>query len=448
MYEQLRATIRDDLPRTLRELEELVRIPSVSAPGFDPAAVRSSAEAVARLMRDAGLADVRLLESEGAHPAVFGTAAGPPGAPTVLLYAHHDVQPPGPREQWESDPFEPVERNGRLYARGAADDKSGIAMHLGTIRALRDLPVTVKMFVEGEEEIGSLHLNHFLATHGDALEADVIIVGDAGNWAPGLPAITTSLRGMAECIVTVRTLEHAVHSGVLGGSYPDAISALARMLASLHDDRGNVAVEGLEWGEAEGPDLDPQDVRDQAAPLPGVQTLGSGKMTTRLWRRPAISIVAIEAVPIAEAINQIVPEARAKVSMRTAPGQDPHAAMDALVAHLERSAPWGVDVDVQPGATGEAFELDTTGPAHGATREAMEIGYGHAPLEMGVGGSIPFVAAFAHRFPRAEVILIGAADMTSRIHGPNESLELADLERAILSQTVALQLIGGHATTS
>ena len=448
MYEDLRATINRDLPRTRSELEAMVRIPSVSAPGFDPAEVHRSAEAVAQLLRESGLDDVQLFELEGAHPAVFGTKAGPPGAPTVLLYAHHDVQPAGPAEQWTSDPFEPVERDGRLFARGAADDKAGIAMHLGTVRAFDDLPVTVKVLVEGEEEIGSRHLEAFLSSHGDELDADVIIVGDAGNWAPGTPAITTSLRGIVECTVTVRTLEHGVHSGTLGGAYPDAIAALARMIATLHDDDGAVAVEGLVHGEAEGPDVDPDDIRQQANPLPGVETLGNGKMITRLWHRPAISVVAFESVPISEAINQIVPEARAKISMRTAPGQDPGEAFDALASHLQKVAPWGVHVALERGATGEAIELDTTGPAYSAMRRAMELGYGVPPIDMGVGGSIPFVAAFAERFPGAEVILIGVADMSSQIHAPDESLEIADLERAIVSQAIALAMFGETAETS
>ncbi len=448
MYEDLRATIHDDLPLLRRELDRLIRIPSVSAPGHDPELVRASADAVARLLTEAGLEDVQLLEVEGAHPAVYGRAEGPPDAPTVLLYAHHDVQPPGPVDQWTSDPFEPVERDGRLFARGAADDKAGIVMHVGTIRALRNAPVNLKVFIEGEEEIGSVHLVDFLDRYGDLLEADVIVVGDAGNWAPGTPALTTSLRGLVDCTVTVRTLRHAVHSGMLGGAYPDAIAVLSRIIASLYDDDGTVAIEGLLSDDAPGPDIGVADIEEQADPLPGVRTLGSGKMTSRLWRQPALSVVAIEAVPLDGAINQIVPEARAKLSLRTAPGQDPAEAMDALVAHVEAAVPWGAHVEVTRGAQGDAFDIETSGPAYDAIRRGMEEGYGMPPLEMGVGGSIPFVGAFADRYPGAEVVLIGVGDMTSRIHGPDESLELADLERAIVAQSVALLELASHAERS
>ncbi len=445
MYDDLRATIHNDLPLLRRELDRLIRIPSVSAPGHDPSHVRESADTVARQLREAGLEDVQVLEVAGAHPAVYGRADGPPDAPTVLLYAHHDVQPAGPVDQWTSDPFEPVERDGRLFARGAADDKAGIVMHLGTIRALHDAPINLKVFIEGEEEIGSLHLVDFLDQYGDLLDADVIIVGDAANWAPGTPAVTTSLRGLVDCTVTVRTLHHGVHSGVMGGAYPDAITALARIIASLHDADGTVAIEGLLADDAPGPDVDLADIEEQASPLSGVRTLGSGKMSSRLWRRPALAVVAVEAVPIDAAINQIVPQARAKLSLRIAPGQNADEAMEALVAHVESAAPWGAHVEVARGAQGDAFDLDTAGPAYHAIRRGMEEAYGMPPLEMGVGGSIPFVGAFADRYPEAEVLLIGAGDMTSRFHGPDESLELADLERAIVAQSIALVELASEA---
>src|SRR5680860_1029944 len=246
MYSDLATAVRDGFPQARAELEELVRIPSVSAPGFDPQQVRRSAEMVASLLEATGFSGVRLLEIEGAHPAVYGEIAAPEGAPTVLLYAHHDVQPPGPDEEWYSTPFEPIERDGRLIGRGTADDKCGIVMHLAAVRAFGgNVPVGVKIFMEGEEEIGSANLEAYLEQNKDLLEADVIVIGDAGNWSEGVPALTTSLRGLVDCTIEVRTLEHAIHSGVFGGPIPDAITAMSRVIASLHDDAGNVAVAGL-----------------------------------------------------------------------------------------------------------------------------------------------------------------------------------------------------------
>ena len=443
MYQHLRTAVALDTGRIRDELEAMVRIPSVSADGYDPAEVRRSAEFVVQLLKSSGIDQVRLLEIDGAHPAVYGIKQGPEGAPTILLYAHHDVQPPGPQEQWETSPFEPFERDGRMYGRGSADDKAGIAMHLGSIRAFGDdLPVTIKVFIEGEEEIGSAHLIEFLDTYRELLASDAIIIGDAGNWRIGVPGLTTSLRGLVDCTVTVRTMKYAVHSGSFGGTYPDAITALARTLSKLHNDDGSVAVEGLRAGDADPLDLTKEELDEQMLPVDGLQLSGSGTLTSRLWRQPSISVIAIEAVPLHEAINQLVPEARAKVSMRIAPGQDAARALEALKSHIERSAPWGAEVIVTKGTTAEAFDLDTGGAMYEAYREGMREGYGQEPVEMGMGGSIPFVAAFEERYPDAAVLLVGVADPMSRYHGPNESVELADLESATLAQAIAFASLG------
>ncbi|GMR01964.1 MAG: dipeptidase [Acidimicrobiia bacterium] len=443
MHDNLRAAIASDRDRIQAELEGMIRIPSVSAAGYDAIEVRRSAEFVADLMRSSGLEDVHLLEIEGAHPAVYGSKKGPEGSPTVLLYAHHDVQPPGPAQQWETAPFEPFERDGRLYGRGSADDKAGIEMHLASIRAFADeLPVNVKVFIEGEEEALSEHLVDFLDTYRELLTSDAIVIGDAGNWRVGLPGLTTSLRGVVDCIVTVRTMKYAVHSGSFGGTYPDAITSLARILAQLHNDDGSVAVPGLVTGDADPLDLTEAELAEQVLPVDGLEALGSGTLTSRLWRKPAISVLAIEAVPIAEAINQLVPEARAKVSMRIPPGQDANEALEALKAHIHTSAPWGIEVIINDGATGEAMDLDTNGPMYDAYRSGMRAGYGIEPVEIGMGGSIPFVAAFSERYPDAAVLLVGVSDPTSRYHGPNESVELADLESAIVAQSIAFSNLG------
>ncbi|MBT8213534.1 MAG: dipeptidase [Acidimicrobiia bacterium] len=445
MFDELASAIDSLFPEIRSQLEDLVRIPSVSAPGFDPGEVRRSAEATMELAEAAGMSGVRLLEHADAHPAVFAEIAAPEGAPTVLLYAHHDVQPAGPHTDWTiNDPFEPEERDGRLFGRGSADDKSGIVMHLAAIRAHgSNPPVGVKLFVEGEEEIGSLHLTDFLAEHGELLRADAIVIADSANWRVGTPTLTTSLRGLVDCVVEVRTLEHGVHSGMFGGVVPDALTSLVRLLATLHDESGEVAIDGLVTGESDPLDLTEAELRQQAGVVDGVQLLGEGSLTTRMWTKPAAAVLAIDAPGVGEAINQLVPVARAKVSVRIAPGDDPKRAMDALVAHLEARAPWGASVTVTRGASGEAFALDTTGTAYDAYRQAFEFAWGKPTIDMGVGGSIPFVAAFADAYPDASILLTGVGDPTSGAHGPNESLDLEELRRGCLAEAIALQLLAG-----
>ncbi len=443
-HKDLSAAVDEGFETVLAHLEALIRIPSVSCPGFDPGEVRRSAEAAASLLGAAGFSGVRLLEIEGAHPAVFGEIPAPPGQPTVLLYAHHDVQPPGPDEEWDTDPFEPVERNGRLYGRGSCDDKAGIAVHLGAVLAHGGRPpVGVKVLFEGEEEIGSLHLGHFLTDHVSALAADAIVIADSENWRVGEPALTTSLRGLVDCVVEVRTLRSAVHSGQFGGVYPDAIMCLARILSTLHDKRGNVAIPGLVGSESEPLDLTEEELAEQAGVVPGVKPIGEGGLTSRLWTRPAVSVLAVDAPPVLGAINQLVPVARAKVSMRIAPGQDPDAAADALRRHLESSAPWGAEVTIHDGARGAAFSLDGDNATSQAFRMAMRAAWGRDPVDIGVGGTIPFVSAFADSYPDAHILLTGAADPTSGAHGPNESLDLGDLRRTVLAEAVALRLLSG-----
>ncbi len=442
MYTDLTTAVHDGFPRIRAELEQLVRIPSISAPGFDPGQVRQSAEKIALFLEESGFSEIRLLEIEGAHPAVYGEIPAPDGAPTVLLYAHHDVQPPGPDEDWESTPFDPIERDGRLLGRGTADDKCGVVMHLGAVRAFGgNLPVGVKIFMEGEEEIGSANLGAFLERHKDLLSSDVIVIADASNWREGTPALTTSLRGLVDCTIEVRTLKHAVHSGMFGGAIPDAITAMSRVIASLHDDEGNVAIPGLVTGESDDLDLTEDELREQAGTVDGLRLLGDGGLTTRLWRKPAIAVLAVDAPPISHAINQLVPVARAKVSMRVSPGQDPQAAREALIAHLEAAVPWGAEITITPGALGAAFDLDTTNPASTAFKEAFRIAYGNDTVEIGIGGSIPFVAAFEEAYPEASILLTGVMDPGSRIHGPNESLSLVDLERGTVGEAIALRML-------
>lgn len=442
MHEDLRSNVEKLLPELLEDLDDLIRVPSVSAPGYDPAEVQNSAEMTRRLLSAAGLADARLLEIDGAHPAVYASSPAPPGAPTVLLYAHHDVQPPGPDEEWDTPPFEPIHRGGRVYGRGSSDDKANIIVHVGAIRSFSGtLPVGVKVLVEGEEEIGSTHLGQFLDRYQELLAADVIVIADTGTWDVGVPTLTTSLRGLVDCVVEVRTLQYAVHSGGFGGAVPDAITALARLLATLHDDKGEVVVAGLVSRDETTLDLTEEQLREQAESVAGIELIGSGSITSRLWTKPAISVVAIDAPPIAEAINQLVPMARAKVSLRIAPGDDPQRAMAALHKHLEENVPWGAEISVVPGATGEAFAGATEGWAWDAFREALTEAWGAPTAAMGIGGSIPFVAYLAARFPEASILLTGVADPGSRAHGPNESQDLTELRNGMLAEAIALRLL-------
>lgn len=444
MHDDLRSTVRDLFPSLRADLERLVRIPSISAAAYDPEQLEASAAATAEILSDAGFEGVRLLRVEGAHPAVFGEVPAPPGAPTVLLYAHHDVQPPGPDDQWDLAPFEPVERDGRLYGRGSSDDKGGIVVHAGAVRAFGGRPpVGVKVFVEGEEEVGSSHLPAYLDEYADLLEADLIVVADSANWKVGHPAITTSLRGVVSAIVEVAVLRSGVHSGMAGGAVPDALTILTRILATLHDADGSVAVPGLISYESDPLDLTDADVRSDFGVLDGVRLIGTGALTSRMWTKPSISVLAIDAPPVAESINQLLARARAKVSMRIAPGEDPVEAEAALHAHILSADAWGAQVTVTRSEVGKPFLADTSDDRVQALRTAFEVAWGTDVAEIGIGGSIPFVADFERLFPEAAIVLTGFADPTSAAHGPNESVDLDDLEKAVLAEAIALRLLAG-----
>jgi len=435
--------VADLMPSVRAHLEQLVRIPSVSFAEFDPANVRESARATRELLDAAGM-QTQILEVEGAHPAVLGRIPAPEGAPTVLLYAHHDVQPEGPLELWTSPPYEPVERDGRLFGRGAGDDKSGIAVHEGAIRAWDGRPpVGVTVFVEGEEESSSEHLPQFLSAYRDLLAADAVILADSGNWRTGEPALTISLRGIVAMFVEIRTLDHAVHSGEYGGAIPDAVMTLCRMLATLHDEQGNVAVRGLVSKEADPLDLTEAELRDWAGVRPGVSLIGNGTLTGRMWTKPAISILGIDAPRTPEASNQLVPMARAKVSMRIPPGQDADAARDALVKHLEANVPWGADLAITHEGNGSPYDLKAEGSAFDAMRRAFTEAFGRDTVHMGAGGSIPFLAAFAETFPNAALLLTGAMDPRTNAHSEDESVDLADLEKSVLAEALFLGYFAG-----
>lgn len=442
MHDDLRQAIEANSAKLRRQLESLIAIPSVSAPDFDPNHVLASANASAGMLSEAGLRSVRLLEGGEALPAVFGEIPAPLGAPTVLLYAHHDVQPPGDLADWEHPPFHPIEQNGRLYGRGACDDKWGVVTHVAALAAHGGAPpVGVKVFLEGEEEIGSPHLPDFLLRHGDLLSADVIVIADGWNWRVGTPSLMSSLRGLVDCIVEVRTAASAVHSGLYGGPFPDALTVLSRLLATLHSADGQVAIPGLGSTHSDPLDLTEAELRQQIGVVDSLELIGTGSLTARLWTQPSISVLAIDAPRVAEAINQLVPVARAKVSMRLAPGEDPQRAMTALVNHLQANTPWGARVQVTPGASALPFSLPTQGSVSNHFRAAQTAAWGVEPVLIGGGGTIPLVAALAALYPAAAIVITGAADPTSRMHGPNESVDLKEVGRAALAEAIALRLL-------
>jgi acetylornithine deacetylase/succinyl-diaminopimelate desuccinylase-like protein len=426
-------------PTVLTDLKALVATQSVSADPARADQVARSAEQVAGWCRDLGCPDVRVVTAGGGAPAVIARFPAAPGTPTVCLYAHHDVQPEGNAAEWTSPPYVAAERAGRLYGRGAGDDKGGIAVHLAALRAYQGRPpVGVTLFIEGEEEVGSPTLGRLLAEHRDALAADVFVIADSGNWGVGRPSFTTSLRGLADCVVEVRTLRHGIHSGGFGGVVPDALTTLCRLLATLHDERGNVAVEGLHSGP--GPDLDyPEDrLRAETGLLDGVSFIGEGRIVERLWHKPAIAVIGLDATPVALASNTIIPVARAKVSLRVAPGDDADRALRLLTEHLQRHVSWGAQVTVQAGETGQPSRLVVAGPHADAARAAFRQAWGVDVVEMGQGGSIPMVAEFQQAFPAATILVTAVCDPDSRMHGVDESVHLGDLRKACLAEALFL----------
>jgi acetylornithine deacetylase/succinyl-diaminopimelate desuccinylase-like protein len=444
---ELKNRVHDQLPGLIGDLEALIRIQSVSADPERLAEVEKSARKTAQLLAAEGVAAEVVRAYDGAPPAVIGERKGPEGAPVVLLYAHHDVQPENDPADWDSPPFEPVVRGERLYGRGAADDKAGIAVHVGALRALGDdLPVTVRFFIEGEEEVASGTLPELLRQYHDRLAADVIVIADAGNWDIGVPSLTTSLRGLIRMDVEVRTLTHAVHSGMWGGLVPDAIMALTRLLATLWTQDGSPAVDGLVSGPAADVDYPEDRLRAESGAAPGTSWIGTGSAVERLWARPAITVTGFDAPKVAGASNTLVPVARARVTVRLAPGDTSANAATRLREHLEKHVPWGASLTTTVVDAGEPTVLPAAGPAYAAARSALaEAWDGAAPVDMGTGGSIPFIAEFRETFPAASILVTGVEDPDTRAHGPNEGLHLPEFERAVLAEALLLQRLGSAA---
>ncbi|GAA2866693.1 dipeptidase [Paenarthrobacter ilicis] len=446
--EALTEAVRESFANTLGSLKELVAIPGIAWPSFDPAELDKSAGAVSDLVKAAGMEDVRILRCDKADgtpggPAVVARRPAADGKPTILLYAHHDVQPPGDRSLWDSEPFVAEERDGRLYGRGAADDKAGIMAHLAAYSAVTKVlgdrfGLGVTFFFEGEEEAGSPTFRPFLEEHQELLRADVIVVADSSNWKVGVPALTTSLRGLVDGTFEVRVLEHAVHSGMFGGPVLDAPTLLSRLIATLHDDQGNVAVSGLVSRDDVTVDLTEEEYRADASVLDGVRLAGSGSIASRMWTKPALSIIGMDVPAVDVASNTLIPSARAKFSMRLAPGQDPEAAMEALRSHVQAHAPFGAKVTFTPGERGDAFSTDTSSAAARVALWALAESWGVQPVEMGIGGSIPFIADLMEVYPEVQILVTGVEDPDSRAHSANESLHIGDFQHAVLAEALML----------
>jgi acetylornithine deacetylase/succinyl-diaminopimelate desuccinylase-like protein len=425
-------------------LERLIQIPSLSLPGSDRAVLSSSAECVRDTFSSLLPWDsIEICEASGGAPAVIARKNPIPGFPTVLLYAHHDVQPAGELDKWNSDPFSPQHRDGRIYGRGSADDGAGIITHYSALRTLNALVpgaggLGVVLFIEGEEESGSPTFSALLEAYKDALQADLIVVADSDNPTPTTPALTTSLRGVVGVTVTVRTLESSVHSGLFGGPIPDALTTLVRLLGTLHREDGSVAVEGLGGDLSVDGEMDESQLRSESGLLPGVELWGRGPLSSRLWSQPALTVTGIDAPAVSAASNTLLATASAKISLRVPPGTPAADAQAALERHLHSACPAGVDMALDNWEVGEAFLDEASGPLGTAVEQALQDGFGTAPIRQGLGGSIPFIALLQKEFPSAEIAVTGVEDRDSAAHGPNESVDLAMLERAARSEALLL----------
>jgi acetylornithine deacetylase/succinyl-diaminopimelate desuccinylase-like protein len=435
-------------PVALANLGDLVRIPGIAWDAFDPQQLERSAEAVAELLKSTGvfeLVEIRRAEAHGkiGAPAVVARREARNGRPQILLYAHHDVQPPGDLSVWNTPEFQPTLIDGRIYGRGAADDKAGIVTHLTAIKTLvetlgNDFEVGISVFIEGEEEAGSPTFRNFLDENRDVLAADVIIVADSANWTTTVPALTTTLRGLVSQVVEVQTLDHAVHSGMFGGAVPDAMTATLRLLASLHDEVGDVAVAGLHASKAADLDFTEQQLRIDSGLLDGVSTIGTGSILDRMWTKPSITVIGIDAMSVPMSSNTLLPSVKSKISMRIAPGQDPQEALALLRKHLEQHVPFGAKLIYGEVELGKPFEANSAGWAKKLAELSLSAAFGNESVDIGIGGSIPFIADLLEVFPSAQILVTGVEDADSRAHSPNESVHVDTLRGAMVAESLFL----------
>jgi acetylornithine deacetylase/succinyl-diaminopimelate desuccinylase-like protein len=422
------------MPRLQEDLARLVAIPSVSAPDYPEEtrpALLEAHEVILELLQEAGVEELDSHRLPKTAPFVTGEVPAPAGAPTVLLYGHYDVVPAGDESKWESPAFEPTVRDGAMFGRGAADSKSNLLAHLGALRAWDGRPpVGIKLVIEGQEEVGSA-LNTYPQTHPEVFRSDAMLIADMGSVRPGLPTLTVGLRGTAMPTLEVETLVGPKHSGQYGGAAPDALVVLLHALASLHDERGDVAVEGLRREEWAGAGYSEDEFRELAEVLPGLPLVGSGGLGSRVWSGPAITVTGIDVPSVENALNAVSPRARASLNVRIHPAQDAAEAQEAVMRHLRAARPFGIELEVRPGAIGNGFSADTTGAAYEAARGAMEAAWGTPPSFAATGGSIPLVNALNAAVPEAEILLLGTTDGYANIHAPNERVLLDEFEKAV-----------------
>jgi acetylornithine deacetylase/succinyl-diaminopimelate desuccinylase-like protein len=451
----VKESVNLQFPARIADLCDLVRIPGIAWDAFDAADLERSAQAIKALLDDLEIFDnvdisrASAGEKDGA-PAVVARREAKNGRPHILLYAHHDVQPPGPEDQWNTPAFEPTLRDGRIFARGAADDKAGIVAHLTALRVLKeiagpDFDLGISLFFEGEEEAGSPSFRNFLEANQEELAADVIVVADSGNWTIDIPALTTTLRGLVSQVIEVTTLDHAVHSGMYGGVVPDAMTAMIRLLASLHEANGDVAVSGLVNRTASELKYDEDQLRVDSGLLDGVEQIGTGSILDRNWMKPSVTVIGIDYPSVAVSSNTLLPSVKAKISMRIAPGEDPQRALELLRSHLESNLPWGAKLSYGDIELGKPFESVASGWANQHMQAALSASFGNDSVDIGIGGSIPFIADLLELFPNAQILVSGVEDPDSRAHSPNESLDLEMLRKVMVAE--ALFLISGNQFT-
>lgn len=441
--DHIKATASRILPRLTEQLVELARIPSIATEGFPREPLVEAHDAVAAMLRERGVTDIGTLDVPGTYaPILTATVPGPPGAPTVLVYTHYDVVPEGDADLWEKPPFDPVLHDGAVYARGVADSKANIMALLGALEVYEGAPpVTVRIVIEGQEEFGSpfdFHPPH----DPEAFRADAMVIADVGSVRPGSPTLTVALRGSASVTVTARTLASDKHSGQFGGAAPDARLALLRAVASLHDDHGDVAVEGLRREPWTGITYTDEEFRTLGGVLDDVPLQGTGTIGERIWSGPAISLIGFDAPASTAPLNAVASSATAVLNLRVHPEQDAREAQDALVRHLQAQRPFGITLEVVAGETGNGYSAATSGPAFDAASTALTTAWETPVGLMAGGGSIPLVMSLHEAVPEAEKLLFGATDGYANIHAPNERVLLDELERTVVAMAIFFRELG------